>query len=143
MFGNKVNGAFKSFGVSCDGNGGKWLVLGPGSAGVPNKLHSSWSDNIVTSLTVYKWYDPKLKYFVVTNVNICSQNSATNTNSCHGFNSLPACTKASKTCLVEETVAAEGESLTNWYFETILDSVETPETPGSLLQLKASVSPFA
>ena len=140
MFGNKVNGAFKSFGVSCDGNGGKWLVLGPNT--VPSKLHASWNDNIVTSLTVYKWYDPKLKYFVVTNVNVCTQDSATNTNSCHGFNSLPACTSASKTCQVEETVAAEGESLTNWYFETILDSVETPETPGSLLQLKASVTPF-
>ena len=141
MFGNKVGGTFKSFGVLCEGNGGKWRTLGPNT--VPSKYHSSWiGGQKVTSLTVYKWLDPQLGYYVVSNINVCTTNNVDVT-SCHGFGNLKECSSASKTCIVEKTVASAGQSLNNWYFRTIINSEATTEAPGNLLEVKASATPFA
>ena len=143
MFGNKVGGALASFAVMCDGfNGGKWRVLGPSTT--PSKFHSSWiGGQQITSLTVYKWLNPALGYYVVSSVTVCTLDTATNTNSCHGFAPIPQCSAPSKICVVETTTAPSGQTLSNWYFKTILNSAANTETPGNLLELKASVTPFA
>ena len=140
IFGNKVGGTFKSFGVLCEGNGGKWRTLGPNT--VPSKFHSSWiGGQKVTSLTVYKWLDPKLGYYVVSNINVCTLSNA-DVESCHGFGNLAQCSSASKICVIEKTVASEGQTLSHWFFRSIINSAETTETPGNLLEVKASASPF-
>ena len=142
IYGNKVNNGLKSFGVTCSGAvgvGGRWRVLGPAS--LPSTYHYSWAGKLPTaSLTVYKWLDPALGYFVVSSMSLCT--STNSTLSCRGFVPLPKCTTQSDTCIIETTTAPAGQFLNFWYFKTILNSVVTPETPGNLLEVKASWAPF-
>lgn len=142
MFANKVGGSIKSFGLKCDGfNGGQWNVLSNNAA--PSTFHSSWiGGQLITSVTVYKWLDPTLGYFVVSSINTCTLNTVTQVSSCHGFNAIPQCNAAGPSCKVSVYTAPDGQTLNNFYFKTIINAAASIATPGNILEFIASTQPI-
>ena len=141
MYGQKVLGELKSFGVICGGNYGKWRVLGPNLT--PSPLHLSWSGvNTVTQLVVYKYLDPILNYYVVTSLEIYFNGDNTGLITPPSkWTPSPQCNAAGVNCLVETTTAAPGQSLSYWYFK-IINNAPTINTPGNLLEIKVSSVPY-
>ena len=142
MYGQKVQGELKSFGIICGGFGGrKWRVLGPNL--VPSPLHLSWTAAYtVTQLVVYKYLDPVLNYYVVTSLEVYFNGD--NTGAIvppSKWTASPLCSAPSATCTVETTTAAAGKSLSYWYFK-IINNSPTPDIPGNLLDLKVSATPY-
>ena len=137
MYGQKVLGELKSFGVICGGNYVKWRVLGPNLT--PSPLHLSWS---VTQLVLYKYLDPILNYYVVTSLEIYFNGDNTGLITPPSkWTPSPQCNAAGVNCLVETTTAAPGQSLSYWYFK-IINNSPTPNTPGNLLEIKVSPVPY-
>ena len=146
MFGNKdgntKTGSIKSLGLICDGfAGGKWNVL---SANVsPSKYRTAWvGKQLITSLTVYKWLDPALGYYVVSAFNFCTLDTATQVASCHGFKPTTSCSATSSTCQVTTYTAPDGQTLNNFYFKTVINSAANIAAPGNILEFKASTQPI-
>ena len=142
LFANKAGGSIKSLGLKCDGYaGGQWNVLSSNVS--PSTFHSSWiGGQLITSITIYKWLDPNLGYFVVSAINACTLNTVTQVASCHGFTPTPACKTAGSTCQVTTYTAPDGQTLNNFYFKTVINSAATIAAPGNILEFKASTQPI-
>ena len=140
--GNLKTGSIKSLGLKCDGfAGGEWDVLSSNVS--PSKYHVSWAGGqLITSVTVYKWLDPALGYYVVSAFNVCTLDTATQVSTCKGIKPTTSCSAASSTCQVTTYTAPDGQTLNNFYFKTVITTAALIATPGNLLEFKASTQPI-
>ena len=129
-----------SLGVVCNGKEGKWKVLGSNLAQAG--YHLTWAANQhITSVTVYKMLDSATKNYFVSGFTV-GVNSTKTEGIVKGWALNPKCSSPSNTCIVNKYEAPIGKALTYWYFKTLINNDQTPETPGFLLDIQASSQKF-
>ena len=152
--GKSPYGYYGNFGMECTGGEAvmNWQVLGPELT--PDELHAVWNKGSdirtsITSLHVYKTFEPKSQLWVVAGVDACFNYNYVN---CVGpGNPPPSCDQSIKTgilpkstdkCKVESTFAGTNERLFYWHFKTIITNSTNVRTPGVLLEFQVSPKPW-
>ena len=99
----------------------------------------------VSSLHVYKIFEPKSQLWVVANIDVCFNHGYTK---CAGPGTPPThCSKTlppvdTATCKVENTFAPVGKKLFYWYSKALITNATDVRTPGVLLEFKSSDKPW-
>ena len=152
MYATKVgkypNKYYGNFGMECTGGEEimNWQNLGPELT--PDQFHAVWNKGnpeYVSSLHVYKIFEPKSQLWVVANVNVCFNHGYT---SCSGpGNPPPHCSTSmppvdTATCKVENTFAPAGKKLFYWHTKAMITNATNVRTPGVLLEFQASEKPW-
>ena len=148
--GKQSNRYYGNFGMECTGGEAvmNWQNLGPELT--PDALHAVWrGGDYVSSLHIYKVFEPKSQLWVVANVRVCFNHAAVDgISSCSGPGTPPThCSQSmppvdTATCKVENTFAPASKKLFYWYTKSMITNATDVRTPGVLLEFKSSENPW-